>query len=132
MHSSLLFVPSTALALLAFAAPVLQAQATTAPRRPPVCDRGVKVYTDRAALPVPHDTLKMPPGAPIRISNPDEAAAAELAMRGRAGAAGATGLLIFDETNEDGGMMRVRRRVIPIFAPSDSARAQRECTGSRG
>jgi hypothetical protein len=94
-----------------------------------VCAKGVKVYTDRSQIPVPFDTLSVPPAdGPVRVTNDQEAEAAELALRGRAGSVGATAVLVTDEVLDDGGgERRVRRSVTGIFVPADSARAQQAC-----
>jgi hypothetical protein len=98
-------------------------------RHTAVCAAGVRVYTDIKDVPVPHDTLKMPPmDGQIRVTNAQEAEAAELAMRGRAGSVGATGVLVLDDVQNDGGNMIVRRRgLVPVFVPADSARALQVC-----
>jgi len=50
-------------------------------------------------------------------------------MAERVGGIGATGVVTVEESHDiDGGM--VRRRVIPVFVPADSARAQSACRGS--
>jgi hypothetical protein len=94
-----------------------------------VCAKAVKVYTDRSQIPVPFDTLEVPPSdGPVRVTNEQEAEAAELAMRGRAGSVGATGVLVMDDVQEGAdGTRRVQRRVTGIFVPADSARAQQAC-----
>jgi len=116
--------------VLAASAAVGSAQSSTpAPKHTPICAKGVRVYTERSQVPVPFDTLEVPrPDAPIRVTNEQEAEAAELAMRGRAGAVGATGVLVTDEVQETGdGERRVRRNVLGVFVPADSARAQQAC-----
>jgi hypothetical protein len=121
-------VPSVMLTVVAGA--VLHAQSSPAakPKHPPVCAQGVRMFTELSQIPVPHDSVQIPPAdGPIRVTSPEEAEAAELALRGRAGSVGATGVLITDETTEEGGGQRVRRRVAGIFAPADSARAQAAC-----
>ncbi len=118
---------SLALMLCAGAPLHAQAAAATAPRHPTVCAAAVHIYGTRSELPTPFDSLAMLPGPPIRISSREEAAAAEMQRRERAGKAGATGVLVADETTNNGGLVRVRRRVLPLFAASDSARAQQAC-----
>ena len=104
------------------------AVAAPQPARPSVCAQGVQVYSERAKIPAPFDTLRMPPaGAAIQVTNPEEAAAADELMRGRAGSVGATGILLADETIDDGGMLRMRRSVTAVFVRADSARAQQAC-----
>jgi hypothetical protein len=95
----------------------------------PICAKGVKVYTDRSQIPVPFDTLEVPPAdGPVRVTNEQEAEAAELAMRGRAGSVGATGVLVTDDSQDDAdGNRRVRRSVTGIFVPADTARARQAC-----
>ena len=94
----------------------------------PVCAKGVRIYTDKSQIPVPFDTLRMPPAAgPVMVSSPEEAEAAELAMRGRAGSVGATGVLVTDVTTEENGMQRMSRSVSAVFVRADSAHAQRAC-----
>jgi len=105
-----------------------QAQAGEQPRHPRVCAAGVRTYSSLAEVPAPYDSLRLPPGPPVRVTNPAEAEAAEQAMRAQAGAVGATGLVVMEETEGDPtGAMRVRRRVLPVFVASDSARAQQAC-----
>jgi hypothetical protein len=89
----------------------------------------VQIYDSIDKVPVPHDTLQMPSATgPVIVTNEAEAEAAELAMRGRAGSVGATGVVVLDDVQESGGERTVRRRgMIPVFAPSDSARAQKAC-----
>ena len=129
-----MFPPLATAALLAAAwnAPaVAQAGTTPAqpPRHPPVCAKGVRTYPDFSQVPKPYDTLAMPPGPRIQVTNPEEAEAAERAVRERAGSIGATGVVFTEETSSDGaGAMEVRRRVFPVFVPSDSARAQQACS----
>jgi hypothetical protein len=70
----------------------------------------------------------MPPSpGQIRVSSPEDAEAAELAIRERAGSVGATSILVVDVTTDDGGGQRVQRSVSAYFVPSDSARAQQTC-----
>ena len=99
-----------------------------APKHPTVCAKGVRLFTDKSQIPVPHDTLALPPAdGPIRVTSPEEAEAAELALRGRAGSVGATGLLVTDEVVDDGGTQRISRQATAVYVPSDSARAQQAC-----
>jgi hypothetical protein len=119
-----------AAAILAGSAAVASAQsAKPAVKHTPVCAKGVKVYTDRSQIPVPFDTLDVPPtDAPVRVTNEQEAEAAELALRGRAGSVGANAVLITDEVQDQGdGNRRLRRNVTGIFVPADSARALQAC-----
>lgn len=135
-------MPSTVIVRAAFAAGVVfvtsagvagaqgaRGSSPTAAKHAPICAQGVKVYTDRSQVPVPFDTLEVPPpDAPVRVTSEQEAEAAELAMRGRAGSVGATGVLLSDEVQEDGsGNRRVRRSVKGLFVPADSARAHQAC-----
>ena len=78
---------------------------------------------------MPFDTLDIPaPDGPVRVTNEQEAEAAELAMRGRAGSVGATGVLVTDEVQDDNdGNRRMRRSVKGLFVPADSARARQAC-----
>jgi hypothetical protein len=93
-----------------------------------VCAKGVRVYNDRSQVPTPHDTVSIPPAdGPIRVTSPDEAEAAELALRGRAGSVGANAVLVVDEVSDDGGAQRVRRSATGLFVPADSARALQMC-----
>ncbi|HVT37682.1 MAG TPA: hypothetical protein VHE78_01435 [Gemmatimonadaceae bacterium] len=96
---------------------------------PKVCAKGVVVYHNRSEVPTPHDTVSVPPADhPVRVTSPEEAEAAELAMRGRAGSVGATGVLVTEEREDDGsGVVRMRRSVQGLYVPSDSARVQRAC-----
>ena len=82
--------PCVAAVVLVGSASVGSAQAARASapqaKHASICAQGVKVYTDRAQIPVPFDTLDIPaPDGPVRVTNEQEAEAAELAMRGRAG-----------------------------------------------
>ena len=128
-------VPWLRAAMLAIAvsvtAGVAKAQSATTPATPThprVCANGVRMYTDKTQVPVPHDTLALPPAdGPIRINSPEEAEAAELALRGRAGSVGATGVLVADEVSDDGGTQQVRRRATAVYVRADSARAQQAC-----
>lgn len=102
---------------------------TTAPKRAPICAQGVKQYGDFKEIPAPHDTVQIPaPDGPVRVTNEAEMEAAELALRQRAGSAGATGILATTEENDDGaGRVTMRRRVLGVFVRADSATAQRAC-----
>lgn len=105
-----------------------QAAGAQKPRHPSVCAAGVRTYSSVAEVPAPFDSLTLPPGPPIRVTSPEEAEAAEQAIRAQAGSVGATGLVVTQESESDpSGAMRVRRRVLPVFVPSDSARAQQAC-----
>jgi hypothetical protein len=125
-------VCSVACALTILAAHGARAQATPAsaakPKHPVVCAKGVRVYNDRSQVPTPHDTVSIPPAdGPIRVTSPDEAEAAELALRGRAGSVGANAVLVVDVVSDDGGALRVRRSATGLFVPADSARALQMC-----
>ena len=115
--------------LLSAAATVIQAQsAPVKPAHPAVCVAGVRVYNAKADVSVPHDTVALPPGPPIRVTSPEEAEAADLDLRARAGAAGANGVLMTTETVEESdGQVRMARNVTPVFVPADSARAAAAC-----
>jgi hypothetical protein len=105
---------------------------TDPPRHPPVCGDGVRRYQAMSQVPAPFDSLAMPRNLPpIRISSPDEEAAAEREVNRRAGSVGATGLVVVDEAGDDAGGRHVRRRAIPVFVAADSARAQAACRASR-
>ena len=136
MPRSFLTSRSAAVAALALVGSATMASAqssrsSTAPaaKHTPVCAKGVRVYTERSQVPTPFDTLEVPPtDGPVRVTNDQEAEAAELALRARAGSVGATAVLITDEVLEQGdGDRRVRRSVTGLFVPSDSARAQAAC-----
>ena len=103
--------------------------AKSAPARSPVCAKGVRVFTEKSQVPVPFDTLRIPPAAgPVIVTSPEEAEAADLAMRGRAGSVGATGVLVTDATIDDGGGgQRISRSVLGVFVRADSARVQQAC-----
>lgn len=119
-----------AAACLAGLASTAAAQAAAKPQRPAVCAQGVRIYTERAALPAQRDSIAVPPnpGGPIRVSSPEEAEAAEMAIRGRAGAVGITSLLMLTETSDDGaGGQRMQRSVAGYFIAADSARAVGIC-----
>ena len=95
---------------------------------PPVCAKGVRIYNDRSQVPVPFDTLRVPPSdGPVRVTNEQEMEAAELALKSRAGSVGATGVLITDVVEDDGGAQRLRRSVVGLFVRADSAKAQQAC-----
>ncbi|MEO7086899.1 MAG: hypothetical protein ABI442_14305 [Gemmatimonadaceae bacterium] len=117
------------LVLTAVAAGVSHAQASSAkPKHPTVCAQGVRVFNDPSQAPTPRDTVEVPPpDAPVRVTSPEQAEAAEMAMRGRAGSVGATGVIVTDQVEENGGERRVFRSLIGIFAPADSAKAQQAC-----
>jgi hypothetical protein len=103
-------------------------QSSSAAKHAPICAKGVKVYTDRSQVPVPFDTLDIPrPDGPVRVTNEQEAEAAELALRERAGSVGATGVLVTDEVEDDGGNRRMRRSVKGLFVPADSSRSHQAC-----
>ena len=98
------------------------------PGHPVVCADGVRRYGAMAEVPAPFDSLAMPRDLPpIRVSNPDEEAAAEREVNRRAGSIGATGLVVTQEASPDYGIRTVRRRAVPVFVPADSARAQAAC-----
>lgn len=123
-------VSSVAIILSILGARAAQAQATAAakPKHPVVCASGVRVYTDRSQVPTPHDTVAIPPtDGPIRVTSPDEAEAAEMALRGRAGSAGANSVLLIDEVSDNGGSQRISRTATGLFVPADSARALQAC-----
>jgi len=103
--------------------------ASQSPKHPVACAKGVRIYTDKSQLPTPYDTLTLPPtDGPIRVTSPEEAEAAELDLRRRAGSVGATAVLVTDEVTDDGGgNQRVRRQATAVFVPADSARAQQAC-----
>jgi hypothetical protein len=116
-------------ACLAGLAATAGAQAATAPRHPAVCAQGVRIYNERAALPAQRDSMVVPPppGGQVRVTSPEEAEAAEMAMRERAGAVGITSLLVITETEDNGGDVRMRRSVSGYFIAADSARAAGIC-----
>jgi hypothetical protein len=118
------------LGLCLFAGGTASAQAAPeSPKRAPVCAEAVKVYTDFKQVPAPFDSVRIPPAdGPIRVTNEEEAAAAELQVRKRAGSVGATGLVMTMEEVDDGsGMIRASRRVTGVFVRADSAAAQKAC-----
>lgn len=129
MSRAICISPVLAVAVTLAASHAARAQAAPAAKtHPAVCAQGVRVYTDKRQVPVPHDTLTMPPAdGPVRVSSPEEAEAAELAMRGRAGSVGATGVLVTDVTSDDGGGTRVRRSVTALYVPADAAHAAQVC-----
>lgn len=102
-----------------------------APKRTyvPVCAAGVTTYDAIKDVPKPYDSLDVPPpDGPIMVTNESEAEAAALAMRGRAGGVGATGVVVTDQTEDNGsGMVRMRRSIQGVYVPADSARAQKAC-----
>lgn len=101
---------------------------TAKPARAPFCARGVRIYTDKSQVPVPNDTLRLPPAdGPVRVTSPEEAEAAELALRGRAASVGANALLITDVMSESNGEQRMRRSVVGLFVRADSARSALAC-----
>jgi hypothetical protein len=120
------FLAPFALAALVSASAAAQG---SPPKRVPVCAKGVQIYTDIRDVPKPYDSVTVPPpDQPVRVTNEDEMAAAELAMRGRAGTVGATGVVITDETTDDGsGRVQLRRSLQGVYVATDSARAQKAC-----
>jgi hypothetical protein len=115
-------LPSVVLTIAAAGVAHAQSGDAAKPKHPVVCAQGVRVYTDPHEAPVPRDTVRIPPGdGPIRVTSPEEAEAAELAMRARAGSVGATGVIVTDEISDEGGAQRMHRSVTGIFAASDSA-----------
>ncbi len=118
------------LVLVVLAAPTAtRAQAAPARELPKVCAAGVREFYSRAELSMPYDTLVMPPAdGPVRVTSPEEAEAAQRMMREKAGSVGATGLLVQEQTTDDGmGRVQMRRSLTPIYAPSDTARAYAAC-----
>jgi hypothetical protein len=121
-------VPSLLLTVAAAGISRAQSSDASKPKHPAVCAQGVRVYTDASQAPTPRDTVQIPaPDGPVRVSSPEEAEAAELALRGRAGSVGATGVIVTDQVSDEGGAQRIRRSVVGIFAPADSAHAQAAC-----
>ena len=117
-----------ALASIAASSASAQAVAPAKPARAPFCARGVRIYTEPSQVPTPVDTLRIPPAdAPVRVTSPEEAEAAELALRGRAASVGANALLITDVVTEDAGGQRIRRSVVGLFVRADSARSVAAC-----
>ena len=109
--------------------PVLTASARAQATHPAVCAKGVRTYNDLKDVPTPFDSLRLPPGPPIRVNSPEEADAADVEMHRRAGAIGATGLVVTEVIDDDGNSRTVHRRVIPVFVPADTARAYTACRG---
>lgn len=104
------------------------------PAHPAVCADGLRIYASLELVPTPFDTLVMPASgkAPIRVTSPDEAEAADRQMAERAGGIGATGIVVADLTlAESPRGRRVVRRVTPVFVPSDTGRAYAECAPAR-
>jgi hypothetical protein len=95
--------------------------------RPAVCTDGVALYNNLGSVPTPFDTLTMPPSEPIRVSSPEEAAAAERMILQRAGSVGATGVLMTTVEEETADGLRMHRSVTPVFAASDTTRAYAAC-----
>ncbi len=127
-------VRAVSVAALLYSIPVAaraqQSGAATPAAHPKVCAEGVREYYSKAELPVPYDTLVMPPREPVRVSSPEELEEAQRLMRAQAGSIGATGLLVLEERTDDGmGRVEMHRSVTPVFAPSDSARAYAACSG---
>src|SRR5687767_10229242 len=89
-----------AIAALVCAAPAGAQQVTKdAPRpRTPTCAAGIRTYEGWPEVPTPFDSLRLPPGEPIRVTSPDEAQAAQQKLRERAATVGATGLVFVDVT----------------------------------
>lgn len=99
---------------------------TAKPRHAAVCGQGVRIYEDRAKLPAQRDSVAIPAppgGGQIRVNSQEEAEAAEMALRERAGAVGVTSLLILTETDNE----TVRRSVTGFFIAADSVRAAGIC-----
>src|SRR5438445_598757 len=127
MRLASLVVRSAILAviLVASRSVVVHAQAAAAakPAHTPVCAQGVRVYHDKADIKAAYDTLTMPPGAPIRVTSPEEAEAAEMLTRQRAGSVGANGILVTTEEHDEGdGNVRMVRNIRAVFVPTDSTR----------
>lgn len=117
-------------ALCVSVAATAQAQSKPKPAHPPVCPAGVRVYTAKADIPVPNDTVALPDGPPVRVTSPEEAEAAELEVRRRAGSAGANALLETTETlDQSDGQIRMARKLAGYYIPADSARAAAACKG---
>jgi hypothetical protein len=113
-------------AVLLAAANSAQAQAPV--KRVPTCARAIKMYDDIKQIPAPHDTVAIPaPDGPVRVTNEAEMEAAELDLKTRAASVGATGILVIDTEENDGGMVRMSRRTVGIFLRADSASAQQTC-----
>lgn len=96
-------------------------------KHPVVCAKGVRTYNHLKDVPAPFDTLKMPSHAPIQVHSPEEAEAAQAQMIADAGKIGATGLVVMDVEEDDGGARRLHRQVVPVFVPADTARAYGAC-----
>jgi len=96
-------------------------------KHPVVCAKGVRTYNSLKDVPAPFDTLKLPNHAPIRVSSPEEAEAAEQQMLADAGKVGATGLVETEVEEDNGNSRTVHRQVVPVFVPSDTARAYGAC-----
>lgn len=111
-------VPFILIALTAFQGPA---------KHPVVCGKGVRTYESLKEVPTPFDTLKLPPHAPVRVTSQEEADAAEAQMMTDAGKIGATGLVVTEVVEENGNSRSVHRQVIPVFVPSDTARAYGAC-----
>ncbi len=95
---------------------------------PAVCAAGVRDYGSLSEITTPYDTVRLPPGPPIQVTNEDEARAAQQQMKQRAGSVGATGLVTYDQEDDDGsGARRMRRTVMAVFVPADTARAYGAC-----
>ncbi len=110
------------------AAIILMAFAASQQPHPAVCAAGVREYGSLSEISTPYDTLRMPPGPPLEVHNEDEARAAEQQMKQRAGSVGATGLVSYDQEDDDGsGGRRLRRSVMAVFVPADTARAYGAC-----
>lgn len=126
MHRSIVPVAGLCLAGVAMSA---AAQAPATKRHPAVCAEGVRVYTERASLPAQRDSVPIPPppGGGVRVTNQEEADAAELAMRGRAGSAGATSVLVLTEMEDGPNGHQMRRTVSGFFIVADSVRAAGIC-----
>jgi hypothetical protein len=105
---------------------VMSSQAT---HHATVCAAGVRTYASLGEVPTPHDMLTLPPAEPVRVTNEAEAAAADSAVHARAGSIGATGVVITEVTAATDGGTVVRRQVVPVFVPGDSARAHGACQG---
>jgi len=106
---------------------VLLSAAGQGPAHPPVCGKGVRTYNDFKDVPTPFDTLKLPPHAPIQVHSEEEAEAAQQQMLTDAGKVGATGLVVMEVEDDNGGSRTVHRRAVPVFVPSDTARAYAAC-----
>jgi hypothetical protein len=123
-------VVAAVLSAVPVAAPAQRAGAAAPLAHPKVCAEGVREFYSKADIPTPYDTLVMPPSEPIRVSSPEEAAAAGRLVREKAGSVGATGLLVLEQRTDDGnGGVEMHRSVTPVFSASDSARAYAACRG---